>query len=80
MCISSHRTSQILDVIARCGKCVGALGLVGGQVMDIQSEGNKDVTIETLHVPDTTFITTFFFSHSFAQKTRLALCLVCEMT
>jgi geranylgeranyl diphosphate synthase type II len=42
---------QVLDIISRCGKCVGALGLVGGQVMDIQSEGNKDVTIETLQVP-----------------------------
>ncbi|EKX46744.1 hypothetical protein GUITHDRAFT_157722 [Guillardia theta CCMP2712] len=39
---------RVLDVIARCGKCVGALGLVGGQVVDIQSEGKKDVTIETL--------------------------------
>ena len=26
---------QVLDVIARCGKCVGALGLVGGQVRRI---------------------------------------------
>ena len=40
---------RILDVIARCGKCVGALGLVGGQVLDIQSEGKKDVTLETLN-------------------------------
>ncbi|KAJ1482113.1 Polyprenyl synthetase, partial [Baffinella frigidus] len=39
---------RVLDVITRCGKCVGPLGLVGGQVMDIQSEGKKDVTIETL--------------------------------
>lgn len=35
-------------MIARCGKCVGALGLVGGQVVDIQSEGKKDVSLETL--------------------------------
>lgn len=33
---------------ARAGKCVGALGLVGGQVVDIQSEGKKEVTVETL--------------------------------
>ena len=39
---------RILDVIARAGKCVGALGLVGGQVVDIQSEGKKEVTVETL--------------------------------
>jgi len=39
---------KTLDVIARCGKCVGALGLVGGQVIDIQSEGKKDVSLETL--------------------------------
>lgn len=39
---------RILDVVARAGKCVGALGLVGGQVVDIQSEGKKDVTVETL--------------------------------
>jgi len=40
---------RILDVIARCGKCVGALGLVGGQIVDVQSEGKKDVTLETLN-------------------------------
>jgi hypothetical protein len=35
------QAERIIDVIARCGKCVGPLGLVGGQVVDIQSEGNK---------------------------------------
>jgi hypothetical protein len=60
MCISSHMIFQVLDIIARCGKCVGALGLVGGQVMDIQSEGNKDVTIETLQVPDNCHYNPFF--------------------
>ncbi|MBD2260639.1 geranylgeranyl diphosphate synthase CrtE [Pseudanabaena sp. FACHB-2040] len=39
---------QVLRVIAALGKAVGAAGLVGGQVVDLASEGNPDVTIETL--------------------------------
>jgi geranylgeranyl diphosphate synthase type II len=37
----------ILAVIARLGRAVAATGLVGGQVVDLDSEG-KEITIETL--------------------------------
>jgi geranylgeranyl diphosphate synthase, type II len=39
---------NILEVIARLGKTVGAAGLVGGQVLDLESEGKSDITAETL--------------------------------
>lgn len=40
---------RILDVISLLGKAVGAEGLVGGQVVDLESEGKKDVSLETLN-------------------------------
>jgi geranylgeranyl diphosphate synthase, type II len=39
---------RVLKVIAHLGKAVGAAGLVGGQVVDLQSEGKSDTTIDTL--------------------------------
>lgn len=39
---------QVLQVIAHLGRAVGAAGLVGGQVVDLQSEGRPDVSLETL--------------------------------
>jgi geranylgeranyl diphosphate synthase, type II len=39
---------NILSVIARLGKTVGAAGLVGGQVLDLESEGKTNITAETL--------------------------------
>ncbi|MDB9506069.1 MAG: polyprenyl synthetase family protein [Microcystis aeruginosa BS13-02] len=39
---------QILEVIARLGRTVGAAGLVGGQVLDLESEGKLDISAETL--------------------------------
>lgn len=39
---------QVLQVIARLGRAVGAEGLVGGQVVDLDSEGLTDVSEETL--------------------------------
>jgi geranylgeranyl diphosphate synthase, type II len=39
----------ILQVVARLGRTVGAAGLVGGQVVDLESEGNPNVTLETLN-------------------------------
>lgn len=39
---------RVLQVVARLGKAVGAAGLVGGQVVDLESEGKPDVTLETL--------------------------------
>ncbi|HIK32276.1 MAG TPA: polyprenyl synthetase family protein [Oscillatoriales cyanobacterium M59_W2019_021] len=40
---------NILRAIARLGRTVGAAGLVGGQVVDLESEGKSDVTLETLN-------------------------------
>lgn len=40
---------RVLQVIARLGRAVGAAGLVGGQVVDLDSEGNPNVPLETLN-------------------------------
>ncbi|MGD1951941.1 MAG: geranylgeranyl diphosphate synthase CrtE [Leptolyngbyaceae cyanobacterium] len=39
----------VLDVVRRLGKAVGAEGFVGGQIVDLASEGNPDTSIETLN-------------------------------
>ena len=39
---------RILDVVIRLGKSVGAVGLAGGQVMDLECEAKKDVTLADL--------------------------------
>ncbi len=39
---------NIIRVVARLGRTVGAEGLVGGQVLDLESEGKSDITAETL--------------------------------
>jgi geranylgeranyl diphosphate synthase type II len=39
---------RIIKTIAHLAKAVGANGLVGGQVVDLESEGKPDITIETL--------------------------------
>lgn len=39
---------KIIEVIARLGRTVGAAGLVGGQVLDLESEGRNDITSDTL--------------------------------
>lgn len=39
---------RVLQVIARLGRAVGAAGLVGGQVVDLECEGKSDVSLETL--------------------------------
>ncbi len=40
---------RVLQVVARLGRAVGAAGLVGGQVVDLESEGKLDVSLETLN-------------------------------
>jgi geranylgeranyl diphosphate synthase type II len=40
---------RLLQVIARLGRAVGAAGLVGGQVMDLDSEGQTNVALDTLN-------------------------------
>lgn len=39
---------RLVQVIGRLGRTVGAAGLVGGQVLDLESEGKTDITAETL--------------------------------
>jgi geranylgeranyl diphosphate synthase, type II len=57
---------QVLQVIARLGKAVGAAGLVGGQVVDLDSEGVADVSEETLN-----------FIHTHKTGALLEACVVC---
>ncbi|MEM9246147.1 MAG: geranylgeranyl diphosphate synthase CrtE [Cyanobacteria bacterium P01_F01_bin.153] len=40
---------QVLKVVTCLARAVGAAGLVGGQVVDLASEGNPDTTLETLN-------------------------------
>ncbi len=40
---------RVLQVVAGLGRAVGGEGLVGGQVVDLLSEGNSDVSLETLN-------------------------------
>ena len=58
--------TQVLQVIARLGRAVGAAGLVGGQVVDLESEGLTEVSEETL-----TFI------HTHKTGALLEACVVC---
>jgi geranylgeranyl diphosphate synthase, type II len=39
---------RVLRVVTRLARAVGAAGLVGGQVMDLEAEGKPDVSLETL--------------------------------
>jgi geranylgeranyl diphosphate synthase type II len=39
---------RVMDVIIRLGKSVGPIGLAGGQVMDLECEGKKGVTVDDL--------------------------------
>lgn len=40
---------RILKVVAQLGRAVGAAGLVGGQVVDLECEGKTNMTLETLN-------------------------------
>lgn len=57
---------QVLQVIARLGRAVGAEGLVGGQVVDLECERKSDVSEETL-----TYI------HTHKTGALLEACVVC---
>ncbi len=46
---SNVPAERVLQVIVKLGKAVGAAGLVGGQVVDLESEGKADVSLETLN-------------------------------
>ncbi|MBD2541092.1 geranylgeranyl diphosphate synthase CrtE [Coleofasciculus sp. FACHB-SPT36] len=58
--------ARVLQVIAQLAKAVGAAGLVGGQVVDLESEGKPDIQEETL-----TFI------HTHKTGALLEACVVC---
>ncbi len=57
---------RVLKVISHLGRAVGAAGLVGGQVVDLESEGKSDVSLETL-----TYI------HNHKTGALLEACVVC---
>jgi geranylgeranyl diphosphate synthase, type II len=40
---------RIIQVIGQVGHAIGAAGLVGGQVADLDAEGRSDVSVEELH-------------------------------
>ncbi|MGB5961499.1 MAG: geranylgeranyl diphosphate synthase CrtE [Coleofasciculaceae cyanobacterium] len=57
---------QVVQVIVRLGRAVGASGLVGGQVLDLESEGRTDVKEDTLN-----------FIHTHKTGALLEACVVC---
>jgi len=57
---------RVLQVIARLGRAVGASGLVGGQVVDLESEGKSNIQEETLN-----------FIHTHKTGALLEACVVC---
>ncbi|MBD1936726.1 geranylgeranyl diphosphate synthase CrtE [Microcoleus sp. FACHB-68] len=57
---------RVLQVIAKLGNAVGAAGLVGGQVVDLESEGKPDISLETLN-----------FIHTHKTGALLEACVVC---
>lgn len=57
---------RILQVVSRIGRAVGAAGLVGGQVVDLESEGKSDISLETLN-----------FIHNHKTAALLEACVVC---
>jgi len=59
-------TERVLQVIARLGRALGAAGLVGGQVVDLESEGKPDISLETLN-----------FIHNHKTAALLEACVVC---
>ncbi|MDZ8054243.1 MAG: geranylgeranyl diphosphate synthase CrtE [Aulosira sp. ZfuVER01] len=57
---------RVLQVVARLGRALGAAGLVGGQVVDLESEGKLDTSLETLN-----------FIHNHKTAALLEACVVC---
>lgn len=59
-------TERVLQVVARLGRALGAAGLVGGQVVDLESEGKPDISLETLN-----------FIHNHKTAALLEACVAC---
>ncbi|MEH2167877.1 MAG: geranylgeranyl diphosphate synthase CrtE [Nostoc sp.] len=62
----SVKREVVLQVIARLGRALGAGGLVGGQIVDLESEGKSDISLETLN-----------FIHKHKTAALLEACVVC---
>ncbi|MEH2179491.1 geranylgeranyl diphosphate synthase CrtE [Nostoc sp.] len=62
----SVKREIVLQVIARLGRALGASGLVGGQIVDLESEGKSDISLETLN-----------FIHKHKTAALLEACVVC---
>ncbi|WP_445174395.1 geranylgeranyl diphosphate synthase CrtE [Microcoleus sp.] len=57
---------QVLQTIAHLGRAAGVGGLIGGQVVDVESEGKTDVSLETLN-----------YIHAHKTGALLEACVVC---
>lgn len=57
---------RILQVVIRLSNAFGAQGVVGGQVVDLESEGKPDISLETLH-----------FIHTHKTGALLEACVIC---
>lgn len=57
---------RVLQVVARLARALGAAGLVGGQVVDLESEGKTDTSLETLN-----------YIHNHKTAALLEACVVC---
>lgn len=57
---------RVLRVIGHLGRAVGAAGLVGGQIVDLESEGKPDVSLDTLN-----------FIHRHKTGALLEACVLC---
>jgi len=57
---------RVLQVIVKFGRAFGAAGVVGGQVVDIDSEGQPDISLETLH-----------YIHTHKTGALLEACVLC---
>jgi geranylgeranyl diphosphate synthase, type II len=57
---------QVLQTIAHLARASGSAGLVGGQVVDLESEGKTDVSLETLN-----------YIHAHKTGALLEACVVC---
>ncbi|MEG4996876.1 geranylgeranyl diphosphate synthase CrtE [Microcoleus sp. B4-D4] len=57
---------QVLQTIAHLARAAGAGGLIGGQVVDVESEGKTDVSLETLN-----------YIHAHKTGALLEACVVC---
>ncbi|NEO28145.1 MAG: polyprenyl synthetase family protein [Kamptonema sp. SIO4C4] len=57
---------RVLRVVGRLARAFGPAGVVGGQVVDVESEGKTNITVETLH-----------YIHTHKTGALLEACVVC---